>query len=115
MNEGTLARLEDILGAIEGLERAAAGRSLEQYRTDWLLRMATERAIEIISEASRHIPPALKDAYPYPHWREVAAIGNVLRHAYHSVNDEIIWSVLNEHLPPFKIVITRMISDLHRH
>ena len=66
MNEGTLARLEDIFAAIEGLERATAGKSLEQYRTDWLLRMATQRAVEIISEASRHIPPALRDAYPIP-------------------------------------------------
>ncbi|HEB79602.1 MAG TPA: DUF86 domain-containing protein [Rhodospirillales bacterium] len=44
------------------------------------MRRAVERGIEIISEASRQIPPEMKSNYPDIHWQEIASIGNLLRH-----------------------------------
>jgi uncharacterized protein with HEPN domain len=38
--------------------------------------------LEIISEASRHIPDDLKELAPDIPWRQIAAIGNLLRHEY---------------------------------
>ncbi|WP_426125318.1 HepT-like ribonuclease domain-containing protein [Pararhizobium sp. PWRC1-1] len=42
-----------MLNAITGIERATAGKTFENYQGDWLLKHAVQRAIEIISEASR--------------------------------------------------------------
>ncbi len=112
MQEGVQARLTDILEAIAGIERVIGGTTFEEYQRDWTLRLATQRAVEIVSEASRHIPRKLKSAYPYPYWRQVAAIGNILRHEYHRVSDRIIWNVLTHHMPRLKPVVERMIKDL---
>jgi len=49
-------------------------------RRDIKLRRAIERCVEIISEASRHIPIQLKSDYPDQPWEEIASIGNLLRH-----------------------------------
>jgi hypothetical protein len=54
------SRLEDILDAITDVTQFIAGRSFDEYQRDKLLRLAIERCIEIISEASRHIPPDMK-------------------------------------------------------
>jgi uncharacterized protein with HEPN domain len=36
--------------------KALDGKSFEEYQSGWLLRLATQRGIEIISEASRRLP-----------------------------------------------------------
>lgn len=43
--------------------------------------LALQRAIEIISEASRHIPEETKARHATTPWRRIADIGNTLRHA----------------------------------
>ena len=63
-------RLQDILDAIADIERFTAGKTFEQYVADALVRRAVERLVEIVSEASRHVPQALKGEQPL---RAVAA------------------------------------------
>ena len=64
------------------------------FRKDWLLRHGAQRAIEIISEASRHVPAQLKAMHRNIRWRSIAGIGNVLRHEYHAISDQVIWKVI---------------------
>ncbi len=49
--------LSDILDAIANIERVVEGKTFHDFEDDWLLRRGVERAIEIISEASRRITP----------------------------------------------------------
>jgi ribonuclease HepT-like protein len=44
-----LARIDDMIEAIDEIRRATADMSFEQFQRDWVLRKATERGIEIIS------------------------------------------------------------------
>src|ERR1700730_11423704 len=62
--------------------RGGRGRRLGGYRRDIKLRRAVERCVEIISEASRHIPMQMKVDFPEHPWEEIASIGNLLRHHY---------------------------------
>lgn len=94
MIKGIVARIRDMLETIDQLEQATAGKTFEDFQHDWLLRKAAERGVEIISEASRHLPQDLKERHPYPRWHHVAGIGNVLRHEYHRVEDQIVWTVI---------------------
>lgn len=54
--------------------------TLEAFEADWKTQWVVERGVEIISEASRHLPPALKARHPAIDWRSIAGVGNVLRH-----------------------------------
>jgi hypothetical protein len=49
-----------ILEAIDGIETAVRGKTLDDFACDWLLRHGVQRGIEIISEAARRIPPELQ-------------------------------------------------------
>ena len=97
--------LYDILQAIEGIESALAGKSFDEFCHDWVLRHAVQRGIEIISQACRRIPDELRKNHPEIPWRNILGIGNVLRHEYESVSDEIIWNAVQSHLPPLKEAI----------
>lgn len=96
--------------AIEGIEMAAAGMTFAQYQQSWQVRRAVERGIEIISEASRHVPEELKLRYPHIYWREIAGIGNLLRHEYGRIDDRIMWRVVQRYLPDLKGVVLDMLA-----
>jgi uncharacterized protein with HEPN domain len=85
------SRLEDILEAIAAIAEYTAGKTLDDYVAERMLRDAVERNIERISEASRHIPDRLKARHPEIEWAQVAGIGNILRHAYPIIEDGVIW------------------------
>ena len=100
--------LHEIVTAIDGKQGAIAGKTFAEFQNDWLLRHGTQRAIEIISEASRHVPDQLKVMHPKIRWRSIAGIGNVLRHVYHAISDKVIWKVIQDELPPLKAAVTTM-------
>jgi uncharacterized protein with HEPN domain len=97
--------LAEILEAIEGIQQATGGKSFADFQQDWLLRHAVQRAIEIISEASKHIPSHLKETQPQIPWPVVKGIGNVLRHEYHKIADKVVWAVVTDDLPPLKAAV----------
>lgn len=61
-----------------------------------------ERGIEIISEASRHLPDDLKARHPEIPWPKVSGIGNVLRHEYQKIAHDVLWHVVQDDLPPLE-------------
>ena len=103
-------RLEDMREAITAGESFVAGRSFADFRGDRLLQLALERSIEIVSEASRHLPEELKARHPSIPWPKVRDIGNVLRHGYEVVDPVVIWTIVTEDLAPLKAAVEAMIG-----
>ncbi len=104
-------RLLDIAEQIAAIEAAIAGMALEGFRDDWLRRSAVERGIEVISEASRHLDPAMTARHPGVPWRRVADVGNWLRHAYERVDPGLIWFVVIDEFPALKAAIAAMLAE----
>ena len=104
--------LHDILEAINRVEEITRGRTLAEFRQSWQLRWTVQRAIEIISEASRAIPDELKRTRPEIPWPQVRGIGNILRHEYQGLSDPIIWRVVTDELPSLKATIEAMMDAL---
>jgi uncharacterized protein with HEPN domain len=103
-------RLHDMVEAIEGIEGTAAGVTFAQHQQSWQVRWAVEAGVEIISEASRHLPEELKLRYPHVYWREIAGIGNLLRHEYGRTGDRIMWRVVQKYLPELKVAVLDMLE-----
>ena len=97
-------RLHDIIEAIDHIRSETAGATVEEFEADWRRRWLVERGIEIISEASRHLPDEMKARHPGIPWRKVAGVGNVLRHEYESIAPEVLWSVVHDDLPSLDTV-----------
>jgi uncharacterized protein with HEPN domain len=97
--------LHDILENIERVQQRTSGRNFEEFQHDWTFRFAIQRAIEIISEASRRLPDDLKASRPEIHWRSIAGIGNVLRHEYEGISDKVIWDIIQKNLPELKMAV----------
>jgi uncharacterized protein with HEPN domain len=100
--QSAIARLSDILEAIENISTLTTDVSLEEFEGDWQKRWMVERGIEIISEASRRLPDDLKQRHPEIPWQKVASIGNVLRHEYERVAPAILWKLAQDELQPLE-------------
>jgi len=91
-------RLTDIVEAIRNIQSVTLNATMEQFELDWQKRWIVERGIEIISEASRHLPDELKRRHPEVPWPKVAAIGNILRHEYQRIAPAVLWRVAHGEL-----------------
>jgi uncharacterized protein with HEPN domain len=105
-------RLLDIADCIAKIERFLAGQSYEVFRTNALIHDAVVRNLEIISEASRHVPEEVKAKEPGIPWREIRDFGNVLRHTYEGVNDPILWKTIQNDLPALSAAVHRLLREL---
>jgi uncharacterized protein with HEPN domain len=104
--------LYDILEAIKRVEEITTGRTLKDFEAGWQLQWLVQRAIEIVSEASRAIPEELTNMRPEIEWRKVRGIGNVLRHDYEGLSDRIIWNVVLDELPRLKKAIQAIVDRI---
>jgi uncharacterized protein with HEPN domain len=76
-----------------------------------LIHDAVVRNLEIVSEASRHIPAELKATAPQIEWKPIADFGNLLRHGYEGVNDYILWDTTQRDLPKLMAVVQSFLDD----
>jgi uncharacterized protein with HEPN domain len=54
----------------------------------------------------------MKAEHPSVPWQNVADIGNVLRHAYQSVDPHIMWEVATHHLTSFRTAVEQMLREV---
>ncbi len=108
----TLAdRLVHILTAIDTIQAMLATKTAEDFAADFPSRLAVERALEIICEASRQIPEDVKARQKSIDWPRMVDFGNLLRHAYHRVDPQIVFEIAARDLPPLKAFAERVIRD----
>ena len=104
-------RCRDILDAIDAVAEMIADMDFGAYQAEFRTRRAVERCLEIISEASRHIPDGEKSRFPDLPWEGIAAMGDILRHEYQMVADDIVWRTGTRSLPELRRAIARMVSS----
>ena len=101
-------RLGHMLEAIEQIEVHVAGLDAAAFASDRFRQYGIERCLEIISEASRHLPEDAKAQHPKIPWRRIADIGNRIRHSYHAIDNGIIWDIATGELAALKAAVLHM-------
>jgi uncharacterized protein with HEPN domain len=81
------------------------GVDLERFVGDDKTFYAATRCLEIISEASRRLPPAFKERFPETPWKAIAGSGSIYRHNYEAVLERRVWQTIHEALPSLGAVV----------
>ena len=87
-----------------------AGLTYEEFERDRRTFYAVTRALEIISEAARRLPPELQERHPGLPWRAIMGVGNIFRHNYDNVAERQVWRTVRESLPSLLAVIAEEIE-----
>jgi uncharacterized protein with HEPN domain len=104
--------LTDILQNIHLATSFAKGLNYETFCIDRRTVYAVTRCFEIISEASRRLPKQLKARHPHIPWTDIAGAGNIYRHSYEDVLEQILWRTLKHALGALKAVIEQELQRL---
>jgi uncharacterized protein with HEPN domain len=106
------ARLLHIRDEIEGVAMIVRSLSFVQYQGSYMHRRAVERAVQIVSEAAKALPPDYLAKYPDAPWNAIIGIGNILRHEYQRLDDKQLWEIATVHLPGLQPVVEQMLAEI---
>ncbi|MFC1484898.1 DUF86 domain-containing protein [bacterium] len=94
--------IDDILMAIEKIERYVNDKNIDEFSKDEMLLDAIVRNFEIIGEAANNIPKKFQDKYSFVEWKEMIGFRNVLIHNYFGIDVETLWQTIKKNIPVLK-------------
>ncbi len=103
-------RIQDILTAIEKVQHYIKGKTLRQFRKNTLVIDAVVRNLEIVGEASKNIPSAIRRSYPDIPWAEMCGMRDVLIHQYFGVDVKVVWRTAKKSLPTVQKQLQKLLA-----
>jgi len=114
MKEEFLDYIEDIVEAMNDAMSFVEGMEYDDFLKDRKTVYAVIRAIEIIGEAVKKIPEAVKNHYPQIPWRDMAGMRDKLIHEYFGVNLRAVWDTVKQDIPNLKPSFDKILKDFKR-
>jgi uncharacterized protein with HEPN domain len=84
-------RLRDILENLDLIGEFTRGLAYGGFAADAKTVYAVVPALEIVSDATRKLPPEMKLRRPHIDWAAIAASGNIYRHEHEAVDESLVW------------------------
>jgi len=112
MNRDISIYLKDILDNMEKAENFIKDIDYEGFVKDEKTQYAVVRCIEIIGEATKHIPASIKRRYPQIPWNDMAGMRDKVIHFYFGVNYQKVWKTIKEDIPGIKPLIIKVFEKL---
>jgi len=91
--------IADMREAIDKISLYIAAMSFEQFSSDSRTVDAVVRNLEVIGEAARHLPAAIKDQHPEIDWMAINGLRNRIVHEYFGLSLSILWAIAQNDLP----------------
>jgi len=83
---------------------------LELFMENSMMRFACIKQMEIIGEASNHISNETKNIFSEIEWSQIVGMRNVFVHEYFGVDGRLVWEIIKNDLPGFKMKIISIID-----
>ena len=104
--------IDDILKSIAMIEQYTQAIDEQDFLADTQVQDAVLRRLEIMGEAVKNIPQALRDRYPNIPWKKIAGLRDVLIHEYFGVNIRRTWKVAKQDIFELKQKLLQVQRDI---
>lgn len=104
--------LFDMLQAISEVDSffVEGEKTFENYQTDIRTKRAIERELEIIGEAANRIKKVSPE-FQLNQLQQIIGTRNRIVHGYDAVSDDMIWSIVINHLPKLQKEIEKILGE----
>lgn len=106
--------IEDILDSINAVAKFVKRKNFKDFTKDKKTIYAVVRGIEIIGEATKHIPKSIRNKYPEVPWKDMAGMRDKVIHEYFAVDLKVVWKTATRHLPKIKPLIQKVFKDMEK-
>ena len=111
MTSTTQKRLLDVALACRAIRALTAGMDFAAYERSHLVRSGVERQFEIIGEAlGRAAAADPKLTERLPDVASIVALRNRIIHGYDSVDDAIVWDIVQSKLPGLEARVEALLA-----
>jgi len=93
LSERDLGYLVDMLRCCEDILEFTATVNFEQFASDRMRRLATERQLETLGEAANHVSEETQRRFASIDWSRIIALRNKLAHDYGEILAERVWQI----------------------
>lgn len=104
--------LDDMIGFAEKILAYTEGYDLYSFQESELNYDATIRNLELIGEAATNIPEKIRNLSPEIPWRMIVATRNRLIHGYLGIDNDTLWSIIQDDIPELLIQLIRLNNEL---
>ena len=101
--------LHDILESIDEVEAFTKAMSFDEFIKDRKTKNAVTRSIEIIGEATNRIIKR-DNKFELANAQKIVGTRNRIAHGYDKISDDLIWSIIINHLPKLKLEVQELLS-----
>ena len=91
--------IADMIGFCEKVLTYTDSMSQQDFVNSGLTYDAVLRNLELIGEAATHIPENVRNAQSEIAWRMVIATRNRLIHGYLGIDNDTLWSIIQDEVP----------------
>jgi len=106
--------LEDMLTSMQRIEEYIGDMEFRKFKMNYMIIDAIIRNFEIIGEASKNVPPVIKNKYPEIPWKKMYGLRNLIAHEYFGIDYEMIWEISKNNLPKNSIDLKEIIEKEKR-
>ena len=83
----------------------------EDFIENDMAHFAVIRTMEVMGEATKNIPPEVKQKYPEVPWRKMAGLRDKAIHGYFGVDLFIIWESATKLIPGYKPILLQILNE----
>ena len=103
--------LRHMLAEADYLAEQSAKLERDAFLQDETLKRAFVRSVEIIGEATKHVPDDFRMQHPEFEWRAMAGMRDRLIHGYFGVDYELVWDVVVNKIPTLRGQLMQLLGE----
>lgn len=104
--------VKDIISAMDSIEKFVSDMTIDEIEQDDKTSSAVIRKFEIIGEATKQIPDALRSRHPEIPWRRMSGMRDRLVHAYFGIDYKLVWDAIKVEIPNLKPKLEKILTEL---
>ncbi|OIN89897.1 hypothetical protein AUJ40_01030 [Candidatus Berkelbacteria bacterium CG1_02_42_45] len=110
MKKNDVIFLEDIIEAVEKIEKFCRGFNSRKFYNNDLIQSAVIRQFEILGEAINHLSSEIKEKHSGINWARAVSFRNILIHGYKEIDYQIVWKTVKTDLPTLKSQVKQILT-----